>query len=193
MKNLIALLLLVLCSTNICAQRNERSQLLVKSLKELQEFPNDSIKERNFLNAFPENFPDLLVSLGYTSFSEPLDNYEEYVTAFRNLKYISEKEKMIRLSHLMIGGLWQADGVNQTWDIMQELMRKDADRALGIISRLTESQQILFWQCYWQNPCDDPSLGKDFRQFYSTPGYNRERQVMKNAYEAFKGDLPVVY
>ena len=193
MKNVIALLIVVALSTNIWAQRNERSQLLVKSLKELQECPADSIKERKFFNAFPENFPDLLVSLGYTSFSKPLDNYEEYVTAFRNLKYISEKEKMIRLSHLMIGGLWQADGVNQTWDIMQELMRKDADRALAIVSRLTECQQILFWQCYWQNPCEDPSLEQDFKRLYSTAGYNRERQVMKDAYEAFKGELPVIY
>ena len=192
MKNWIVLLLLVLFCTNATAKENERARLLEESLQELQKSPTDSIKQRDFFNAFPKSFPGLLVCFGYTSFSDPQLDYEDYVNAFRDLTYVSEKEKMIRLSHIMIGGFWQADGVNLTYDIMEDLMRKDPDRALSVISKLTESQQILFWQCYWQNPCEDPSLERDFKLFYSTPGYNRERQVMKEAYESFKGELPMI-
>ena len=192
MKNVLILLLFVLSSTPITAQENENMKILTESLKDLQKSPNDSIKQRNYFNAFPLNFPDLLVALGYTSFSDPLPDCEDYVFTFRDLTYISEEEKMVRLSHIMLGGFWQADGVNFTFDIMKDLMSKNPDRAFRIISRLTECQQILFWQCYWQNPCEDPSLEKDFNLFYSTPGYNRERQVMKEAYESFKGDLPVM-
>ena len=192
MRNLIALLLLALLSTPLSAQKNERAQILEESLKELQQSPTDSIKQRHFFNAFPDNFPDLLVCLGYTSFSNPLSNPEDYASAFNKLTYISEREKMVRLSHLMVGGFWQADGVNYMRHIMCQLMRKDAHRALDIISQLTECQQILFWQSYWQNPCEDPSLEKDFNLFNSTSGFNRERQVMKAAYESFKGELPII-
>ena len=192
MRNVLILLLFVLSSTPITAQENENMKILTESLKDLQKSPNDSIKQRNYFNAFPQNFPDLLVALGYTSFSDPLPDCEDYVFTFRDLTYISEEEKMVRLSHIMLGGFWQADGVNFTFDIMKDLMSKNPDRAFRIISRLTECQQILFWQCYWQNPCEDPSLEKDFNLFNSIPGYNRERQVMKEAYESFKGDLPVM-
>ena len=192
MRNIIVVLLLVLFSSNVPAKDNEKVRLLEKSLKELQQSPADSVRQRNFFNAFPQSFPDLLVTFGYTSFSEPLLDYGDYVAAFRDLKFISEEEKMIRLSHLMIGGFWQADGVNMTHYIMKELMSKNSDRALGIVSRLTECQQILFWECYWQNPCEDPSLEKNFKLFYSISGFNRERQIMKQAYESFKGELPVL-
>ena len=192
MRNSIVLLLLVLFSSNAIAQKNERRQLLENSLKELQVSPNDSIKQRNFFNAFPNNFPDLLVSMGYTSFSTPISNTEKYAAAFNDLTYISDREKMVRLSHLMIGGFWQADGVNYVRLIMKTLMRKNADRALAIISQLTESQQILFWQSYWQNPCNDPSLVKDLNLYNSVSGYNRERKIMEEAYESFCGELPVM-
>ena len=191
MRKSITILLLVLFSANLMAQKNERTQLLENCLKELRESPKDSIKQRNFFNAFPGNFPDLLVSMGYTSFSSPLSNPEDYAAAFNDLTYISEREKMVRLSHLMIGGFWQADGVNYTRIILHTLMRKDANRALSIISQLTECQQILFWQSYWQNPCNDPSLEEDLNWYESAHGYNREKKIMKEAYESFKGELPI--
>ena len=193
MRNLIAILLLVLFSTNLMAQQNKRTQLLENSLKKLRESPQDSIKQRNFFNAFPAHFPDLLVCMGYTSFSSPIPNPEEYASAFNDLTYISEREKMVRLSHLMIGGFWQEDGVNYVRHITKSLMRKDADRALEIISQLTECQQILFWQSYWQNPCKDPSLEKDLKLFESAHGYNHEKKTMKEAYESFSGELPLMY
>ena len=193
MRNLIMCLLLVLFSTNLMAQKNTKAQLLENCLKELQESPKDSIKQRNFFNAFPANFPDLLVSMGYTSFSSPLPDPENYAAAFNDLTYISESEKMVRLSHVMIGGFWQADGVNYVRHIMETLMRKNADRALGIISQLTECQQILFWQSYWQNPCKDPSLEKDLKLFDAVHGYNHEKKTMKEAYESFNGELPIMF
>lgn len=191
MRKLFLLLVLALIGTNAMAKKNDKMQLLEKSFKELKQSPADSIKQRNYFNAFPANFPDLLVCLGYTSFSEPMANSADYVTAFKNLNCISDEEKMTRLSHIMIGGFYQVDGVNLTRCIMKDLMRKDSDRAFSVISKLTNCQQILFWQCYWENPCEDPSLEQDFKLFYSTSGYNKERQVMKETYETFKGELPL--
>lgn len=192
MRKVFIFIVLMFLGVCVSARETEKLQLLKQSFAELQKSPQDSACQRKFFDAFPKNFPDFFMCFGYSDFSEPLLNYMDYIPAFEKLNYIDIDEKFACLRKIMIGGFLQADGVSMLVSLVKAMSMKDPDYALGRISELTECQQILFWQCYWQNPCNDSSLEKDFVQFYAVPGYNREREVMKRVYESFKGELPVL-
>ena len=71
-------------------------------------------------------------------------------------------------------------------------MRKDPRTAFSLLAKEDKVRQILFWQCYWQAPCHDPSQEQDFSNYNRLKGYDAERKIMKDAYLTFRAMLPVL-
>lgn len=189
-------LLLLGSSSSLGAQQPKETgrQQLERAFAELRTQPSDSLKQRAFFQAYPEYFIGLQTCFVLDRFSvtEALD-YTAYFNAFQGLTFVSEVEKMTRLFSIMLGGYWDADAPSAHFELMEELMRKDPRRAFAIISKATESRQILFWQCYWQGPIKNTQQAQDLQLYSGVKGYERAKQIMSTAYRQFRGELPVCF
>ena len=137
-----------------------------KELKEaytsLCEQPSDSIRQVRFFQAYPATFLELQSCFVENRFQSHAIDY------------------------------WQADAPGQHIALMRQLMRKATRTAFSQIAKEDKVRQILFWQCYWQGPCLDPSQEKDFSIYNSLEGYEVERQIMRDAYITFRATSPVL-
>ena len=165
-----------------------------KELKEayasLCKRPNDSIRQVRFFEAYPASFLELQSCFVKNRFQSHVIDYVPYSIAFEQLSFISKEKKMSRLFNIIVGGYWQADAPGLHIVLMRQLMRKAPRTAFSQIAKEDKVRQILFWQCYWQGPCLDPSQEKDFSIYNSLEGYEVERQIMRDAYITFRATLP---
>ena len=196
MRTILLSLLLLGSSSALAAQQQELTprQQLERAFAELRTQPSDSLKQRAFFQAYPEYFIGMQTCFVPDRFSatKPLD-YVAYFNAFKGLSFVSEVEKMKRLFSIMLGGYWDADAPSEHFDLMGELMRKDPRRAFALISKETESRQILFWQCYWQGPIKNTQQAQDLQLYSGVKGYERAKRIMSTAYRQFRGELPVCF
>ncbi|WP_455250811.1 hypothetical protein [Porphyromonas sp.] len=196
MRTILLSLLLLGSSSFLEAQQQELTprQQLERAFAELRAQPTDSLKQRAFFQAYPEYFIGMQTCFVLDRFSatKPLD-YTAYFNAFQGLTFVSEVEKMTRLFSIMLGGYWDADAPSAHFGLMEELMRKDPRRAFALISKETESHQILFWQCYWQGPIKNTQQAQDLQLYSGVKGYERAKRIMSTAYRQFRGELPVCF
>ena len=189
-------LLLLGSSSFLGAQQQKLTprQQLERAFAELRTQPSDSLKQRAFFQAYPEYFIGLQICFVLDRFSatEALD-YTVYFDAFKGLTFVSEAEKMKRLFNIMVGGYWEADAPSAHFGLMEELMRKDPRRAFALISKETESRQILFWQCYWQGHVKNEQQARDLQLYSGVKGYEQAKRIMSTAYRQFRGELPVFF
>ena len=196
MRTILLSLLLLGSSSALAAQQQELTprQQLERAFAELRAQPTDSLKQRAFFQAYPEYFIGVQTCFVPDRFSatESLD-YTAYFDAFKGLTFVSEAEKMKRLFNIMVGGYWGADAPSEHFGLMEELMRKDPRRAFALISKETESRQILFWQCYWQGHVKNEQQAQDLQLYSGVKGYERAKRIMSTAYRQFRGELPVFF
>lgn len=196
MRTILLSLLLLGSSSALAAQQQELTprQQLERAFAELRAQPSDSLKQRAFFQAYPEYFIGMQTCFVLDRFSatKALD-YTAYFNAFQGLTFVSEVEKMKRLFSIMLGGYWDADAPSAHFGLMEELMRKDPRRAFALISKETESRQILFWQCYWQGPIKNTQQVQDLQLYSGVKGYERAKRIMSTAYRQFRGELPVCF
>ena len=108
------------------------------------------------------------------------------------MNFVSVEEKMERLFSLMVCGYWQADATCMHFDLMRELMLEDPERAFAVVSKENKARQILFWQCFWQEPEVTGYQAQRMLTLRQAKGYETEKRIMLAAYEDFRGVLPVV-
>lgn len=192
MKALTTVLLFVVCSLATFAQEISAKQRLIQAYHALCQQPDDSTRQLAFFQAYPATFSELQTCFGYNRFREPDLDYVTYSQAYEQLHYVSDNQKIIHLFNILVGGYWQADGQNAHLDILRKLMRKDSELAFSIIAKDSIQRQILFWQCYWQNPCLNPWLEEDYNLYNKLKDYKTEKEVMKQAYDLFRGELPIL-
>lgn len=180
------------CSLVGFSQKLDGQKELREAYTSLCEQPSDSVRQVRFFQAYPATFLELQSCFVETRFQNHVIDYVPYLTAFDQLAFISKEEKMSRLFNIFVGGYWQADAPGQHLALLRELMRKDPRTAFSLLAKEDKVRQILFWQCYWQAPCHDPSQEQDFSTYNRLKGYDAERKIMKDAYLTFRAMLPVL-
>lgn len=192
MKALTTLLLCFACSLANFGQDISAKERLIQAYHALCQQPDDSTRQVAFFQAYPATYSEVQVCFGYNRFQKPDLDYVAYTQAFEQLRYISDSQKIAHLFNVMVGGYWQADAHSAHVDILQKLMQKDTKLAFSIIAKESIQRQTLFWQYYWQNPCMDPSLERDYNLYNKIAGHKAEKKIMKQAYDLFRGELPVM-
>ena len=187
-------LLLLGSSSALAAQQPEETglQQLERAFAELRAQPRDSLKQRAFFQAYPETFAELQECFVFNRFKPEELDYMAYVRAFEGMTYVTNAEKMKRLFSLMVCGYWQADATCMHFDLMRELMLEDPERAFALVSKENKARQILFWQCFWQEPEVTGYQAQRMLTLRQSKGYEAEKRIMLAAYEDFRGVLPVV-
>ena len=180
------------CSFVGFSQNSDGQKKLMDAYIQLREQPSDSIRQVRFFEAYPATFLELQSCFVKNRFQSHVIDYVPYSIAFEQLSFISKEKKMSRLFNIIVGGYWQADAPGLHIALMRQLMRKAPRTAFSQIAKEDKVRQILFWQCYWQGPCLDPSQEKDFSIYNSVKGYDVERKIMKEAYTTFRAKLPIV-
>lgn len=187
-------LLLLGSSSSLAAQQPEETgrQQLERAFAELRAQPTDSLKQRAFFQAYPETFAELQECFVSNRFKPEELDYIAYIGAFEGMTYVTNAEKMKRLFSLMVCGYWQADAMCMHFDLMRELMLEDPERAFAVVSKENKARQILFWQCFWQEPEVTGYQAQRMLTLRQAKGYEAEKRIMLGAYEDFRGVLPVV-
>ena len=187
-------LLLLGSSSSLAAQQPEETgrQQLERAFAELRAQPTDSLKQRTFFQASPETFTELQECFAFNRFKPEELDYTAYLDLFRKMNFVSVEEKMERLFSLMVCGYWQADATCMHFDLMRELMLEDPERAFALVSKENKARQILFWQCFWQEPEVTGYQAQRMLTLRQAKGYEAEKRIMLAAYEDFRGVLPVV-
>lgn len=192
MRALITLLLCVASSLATFAQEVSAKQRLIEAYHALCQQPHDSARQVAFFEAYPATYSEVQVCFGYNRFQKPDLDYVAYSQAFDQLSYISDSQKITRLFNMLVGGYWQADGHSMHFMFLKNRMINNPEQAFAIIAKESIQRQTLFWQYYWQNPCMDPSLAREYNLYYTIKGYKAEKKIMKQAYDLFRGELPVL-
>lgn len=161
----------------------------------LMQAPDDPTAQKNFFDAFPQSFFELEVLFGYRPDLLTPNLYEsgyDYTTAFRTkLPTIPREQRVQRLISLFIGGHWEADTPNYLKEVLKDYMDAQPLTFFRLLSRRTPAEQLLFWQCFWQNPCYDPWLAGARNVYKKAAGkkYPREVRRMENAFRDFAGTI----
>ena len=194
MRTTLLSLLLLGSSSALGAQQPEETglQQLERAFAELRAQPTDSLKQRAFFQAYPETFAELQECFAFNRFKPEELDYTAYLDLFRKMNFVSVEEKMERLFSLMVCGYWQADATCMHFDLMRELMLEDPERAFALVSKENKARQILFWQCFWQEPEVTGYQAQRMLTLRQAKGYEAEKRIMLAAYENFRGVLPVV-
>ena len=169
-------LLLLGSSSSLGAQQPKETgrQQLERAFAELRAQPTDSLKQRAFFQAYPETFAELQECFVSNRFKPEELDYVAYIGAFEGMTYVT-------------------DAPSAHFGLMEELMRKDPRRAFALISKETESRQILFWQCYWQGHVKNEQQARDLQLYSGVKGYEQAKRIMSTAYRQFRGELPVFF
>ena len=194
MRTILLSLLLLGSSSVLGAQQQELTprQQLERAFAELRAQPTDSLKQRAFFQAYPETFTELQECFAFNRFKPEELDYTAYLDLFRKMNFVSVEEKMERLFSLMVCGYWQADATCMHFDLMRELMLEDPERTFALVSKENKARQILFWQCFWQEPEVTGYQAQRMLTLRQAKGYEAEKRIMLAAYEDFRGVLPVV-
>lgn len=199
MKKFCLSLLLLAGATAASAQNaagtSPAQQKLSAAYAALLQQPGDTARQKAFFDAFPRSFFELEVLFGYNPELIPSNLYTEghnYSTAFwTRLPAVPLDQRADRLIDLLTGGEWDGDMPNYLKSELKAFADKEPLTLFRLLSRRPQPVQRLFWQCYWQNPNNDPWLGTALSHYKKAAArkYPRETAVMESAYREFAGTV----
>ena len=182
-------------SAQNAAGTSPAQQKLSAAYAALLQQPEDTARQKAFFEAFPKTFFELEVLFGYNPELIPSNLYTEgpnYSTAFwTRLPAVPLDQRADRLIDLFTGGEWEADMPSYLKSELKAFADKQPLALFRLLSRRTPAEQRLFWQCYWQNPNNDPWLGTALSHYKKAAArkYPRETAVMESAYREFAGTI----
>ena len=170
-------------------------QKLSAAYAALLQQPGDTARQKAFFDAFPRSFFELEVLFGYNPELIPSNLYTEghnYSTAFwTRLPAVPLDQRADRLIDLLTGGEWEGDMPNYLKSELKAFADKEPLALFRLLSHRPQPVQRLFWQCYWQNPNNDPWLAAALSHYKKAAArkYPRETAVMESAYREFAGTV----
>ena len=168
---------------------------LTEAYTALQQSPTDTARQKAFFEAFPKTFFELEVLFGYNPELIPANLYasgNDYTQAFRSkIPAVPVETRADRLIDLLTGGEWDGDMPNYLKSELKAFADKEPLTLFRLLSRRPQPVQRLFWQCYWQNPNNDPWLAAALSHYKKAAArkYPRETAVMESAYREFAGTV----
>lgn len=199
MKKFCLSLLLLAGATAASAQNaagtSPAQQKLSAAYAALLQQPGDTARQKAFFEAFPKTFFELEVLFGYNPELIPANLYasgNDYTQAFRSkIPAVPVETRADRLIDLLTGGEWDGDMPNYLKSELKAFADKEPLTLFRLLSRRTPAVQRLFWQCYWQNPNNDPWLAAALSHYKKAAArkYPRETAVMESAYREFAGTV----
>lgn len=162
---------------------------LNKAYNELLSDTQSLEKQKEYFNAFPNNWAEFYDTYKYCSDKEyDLSMYSrayEHIQALGGCTAINDTIFCNKLIALSVGATLDADAPNYLQGILHNAMKRNNDTFMHSLSKIDKGHQMQFWQFYWSSIIDSRSLQDEFNELYNK---NKEKYptIMKAMSTAFE-------
>ena len=163
--------LLVVLLTKLSAQYFIIDTLrLSKAYHELLQNPQSDKKQKEFFNAFPNNWEEYYDTYKFCSKKGyDLSMYNmahKHVEALEICSAINDTLFCNRLIALSVGASLDADAPNYLKGLLCSTMKNRSDVFMHCLSKIEKGHQMQFWQFYWSSIMDNDEKKKEFKILY---------------------------
>src|SRR5699024_5692982 len=117
---------------------------------------NDSISEKKFFKAFPDNFKTFQHLYGFDDRKGEMPLYmsgQHHIRNYSKIRtYLKDREYYRKMIHIATKATWEADNTNSPQDIIIQGFKTKTDLILDVLKNKGDKQVEGFWYFFFDGP-----------------------------------------